>query len=153
MGKWSVLVVLGAAQFLMVLDQAVMNVSISQLVADFDTNVTTIQAVITLYALVMAALMITGGKLGDLCGRRRVFSIGLVHLRDRLGADRRLVERPHASARLVGARGHRRGAGAARTGRPRRRQLSRAATGRSPTASSAASPAPGSRSARSSAAG
>jgi MFS family permease len=39
--------------------------------------VTTIQAVITLYSLVMAALMITGGKLGDLWGRRRVFLIGL----------------------------------------------------------------------------
>jgi EmrB/QacA subfamily drug resistance transporter len=76
--KWNVLVVLGAAQFLMVLDQAVMNVSISQLVDDFDTTVTTIQVVITLYALVMAALMITGGKLGDLWGRRRAFAIGLV---------------------------------------------------------------------------
>jgi MFS family permease len=78
MSKWGVLAVLGAAQFLMVLDQAVMNVSISQLVADFDTTVTTIQMVIALYALVMAALMVTGGKLGDLWGRRRAFSIGLV---------------------------------------------------------------------------
>ena len=78
MKKWGVLVVLGLAQFLMVLDQAVMNVAISQLVADFDTTVTTIQMVIALYALVMAALMMTGGKLGDLWGRRRAFSIGLV---------------------------------------------------------------------------
>ena len=78
MRKWSVLIVLSAAQFLMVLDQSVMNVSISQLVADFDTDVTTIQAVITLYSLVMAALMITGGKLGDIWGRRRAFAIGLV---------------------------------------------------------------------------
>jgi EmrB/QacA subfamily drug resistance transporter len=77
-GGWKVLVVLGTAQFLMVLDQAVMNVSISQLVADFDTEVTTIQGVITLYSLVMAALMIAGGKLGDLLGRRKVFGIGLV---------------------------------------------------------------------------
>ena len=69
MGRWSVLIVLSAAQFLMVLDQSVMNVSISQLVADFDTSITTIQGVITLYSLVMAALMITGGKLGDLWGR------------------------------------------------------------------------------------
>jgi EmrB/QacA subfamily drug resistance transporter len=76
--KWAILAVLGAAQFLMVLDQAVMNVAISQLVADFDTTVTTIQAVIALYALVMAGLMLTGGKLGDLIGRRRVFAIGLV---------------------------------------------------------------------------
>jgi EmrB/QacA subfamily drug resistance transporter len=73
-----VLFVLCAAQFLMVLDQAVMNVSISQLVKDFDTSVTTIQGVITFYSLVMAALMITGGKLGDLWGRRRAFAIGMV---------------------------------------------------------------------------
>src|SRR5687768_3217623 len=78
MAKWGVLVVLGAAQFLMVLDQAVMNVAISQLVEDFDTTVTTIQAVIALYALVMAGLMLTGGKLGDIFGRRRAFAIGLV---------------------------------------------------------------------------
>ena len=78
MGKWRALAVLAAAQFLMVLDQAVMNVSISQLVADFDTTVTVIQSVITLYSLVMAALMVTGGKVGDLIGRRRAFAIGLV---------------------------------------------------------------------------
>src|SRR5262249_25040394 len=77
MTKWGVLAVLGAAQFLMVLDQAVMNVAISQLVEDFDTTVTTIQAVIALYALVMAALMLIGGKLGDIWGRRRAFTIGI----------------------------------------------------------------------------
>jgi EmrB/QacA subfamily drug resistance transporter len=76
--KRSVLVVLAASQFLMVLDAAVMNVSISQLVADFDTDVTTIQAVIALYSLVMAALFLTGGKLGDLWGRRRAFVLGHV---------------------------------------------------------------------------
>jgi EmrB/QacA subfamily drug resistance transporter len=78
MKKWGPLVILAAAQFLMVLDQAVMNVSISQLVADFDTTVTTIQGVITLYSLTMAMLMVTGGKIGDLIGRRRAFIIGLV---------------------------------------------------------------------------
>jgi EmrB/QacA subfamily drug resistance transporter len=76
--KRLVLIVLAASQFLMVLDAAVMNVSISQLVADFDTTVTTIQGVITLYALVMAALFMTGGKLGDILGRRRAFVIGHV---------------------------------------------------------------------------
>src|SRR5437762_11551392 len=78
MGRWKPLVGLGIAQFLMVLDTAVMNVSISQLVHDVHTEVTTIQAVITLYALVMAALMITGGKLGDIWGRRRTFTIGMI---------------------------------------------------------------------------
>src|SRR3954469_11996756 len=77
MAKWGVLTVLGAAQFLMVLDQAVMNVAISQLVEDFDTTVTTIQIVIAFYALVMAALMLTGGKLGDIFGRKRAFAVGL----------------------------------------------------------------------------
>ncbi|MGZ5347323.1 MAG: MFS transporter [Solirubrobacterales bacterium] len=77
MAKWGVLAVLGAAQFLMVLDQAVMNVAISQLVEDFDTTVTTIQIVIALYALTMAALMLVGGKLGDIYGRRRAFVVGL----------------------------------------------------------------------------
>lgn len=77
MAKRGVLIVLAAAQFLMVLDQAVMNVAISQLVEDFDTTVTTIQMVIAFYALVMAGLMLTGGKLGDLLGRKRAFTIGL----------------------------------------------------------------------------
>jgi MFS family permease len=72
------LVALAGAQFIMVLDQSVMNVSISQLVIDFNTTVTTIQAVITLYCLVMAMLMLTGGKIGDIIGRRRAFVIGLV---------------------------------------------------------------------------
>jgi len=78
MGRWKPLVGLGIAQFLMVLDTAVMNVSISQLVHDFHTEVTTIQAVITLYCLVMAMFMLTGGKIGDIIGRRRTFVIGLV---------------------------------------------------------------------------
>ncbi|MEU1672100.1 MFS transporter [Streptomyces roseifaciens] len=78
MKRWRALIVLGTAQFLMVLDTSVMNVSISTLVEDFDTEVTAIQAVITLYTLVMAAFMITGGKLGDAFGRRRAFAAGLV---------------------------------------------------------------------------
>ena len=77
MKKWWPLVALATAQFVMVLDQSVMNVSISQQVEDFDTTVTTIQAVITLYCLVMAMLMLTGGKIGDIIGRRRAFVIGL----------------------------------------------------------------------------
>ncbi len=77
MKRRSALIALAGAQFIMVLDQSVMNVSISQLVAEFDTTVTTIQAVITLYCLVMAMLMLTGGKIGDIIGRRRAFVVGL----------------------------------------------------------------------------
>jgi EmrB/QacA subfamily drug resistance transporter len=75
---WIALVALGVAQFVMVLDQSVMNVSISALTEDFHTTVTTIQGVITLYCLVMAMLIMTGAKIGDIIGRRRAFVIGLV---------------------------------------------------------------------------
>ena len=78
MKRWWPLVALAIAQFVMVLDQSVMNVSISTLVAEFNTTVTTIQAVITLYCLVMAMFMMTGAKIGDIIGRRRAFVIGLV---------------------------------------------------------------------------
>jgi EmrB/QacA subfamily drug resistance transporter len=75
---WLALIALATAQFVMVLDQSVMNVSISALVKDFNTTVTTIQAVITLYCLVMAMLMMTGAKIGDMIGRRKAFVIGLI---------------------------------------------------------------------------
>jgi EmrB/QacA subfamily drug resistance transporter len=77
-GGQLVLALLALTQFLMTLDASVMNVSISALVDDLDTTVTAIQGVITAYTLVMAAGMITGGKLGDLLGRRRALRIGLV---------------------------------------------------------------------------
>jgi EmrB/QacA subfamily drug resistance transporter len=73
-----VLPILAVTQFLMTVDASVMNVSISALVEDLDTSVTAIQGVITAYTLVMAAGMITGGKIGDIVGRRRAMRIGLV---------------------------------------------------------------------------
>ena len=77
-GSGFVLSVLAAGQFLMTLDSSVMNVSIRQVAADVGTTVTGIQTAITLYTLVMASLMITGGKVGAILGRRRAFSVGLV---------------------------------------------------------------------------
>lgn len=64
--------------FVLVIDTTIMNVSISTLIKDFDTNVATVQAAITLYSLVMASLMITGGKLGDIIGRKRALRTGLI---------------------------------------------------------------------------
>jgi len=77
-GNRQVLAILAVIQFLMTVDSSVMNVSISALVADLGTTVTAIQGVITAYTLVMAAFMISGGKVGDLLGRRRALRIGLV---------------------------------------------------------------------------
>ncbi len=73
-----VLLTLASGQFLMALDTSVMNVSIATVAKDTGTTVTGIQTAITLYTLVMASLMITGGKLGQILGRKRAFSIGCV---------------------------------------------------------------------------
>jgi len=77
-GTGIVLVTLAAGQFLMTLDSSVMNVSIATVAKDVGTDVTGIQTAITLYTLVMASLMITGGKIGQILGRKRAFSIGCV---------------------------------------------------------------------------
>jgi MFS family permease len=74
----AVLVTLAAAQFVMILDSSVMNVSIATVAKDLDTTVVGIQTAITLYTLVMASLMITGGKMGAILGRKRAFTIGCV---------------------------------------------------------------------------
>ncbi len=73
-----VLLTLAAGQFLMTLDSSVMNVSIATVAKDVGTTVTGIQGAITAYTLVMAALMITGAKVGAIIGRKRAFAIGCV---------------------------------------------------------------------------
>lgn len=71
-----VLAALAAGQFVMALDSSVMNVSIPVVAEDVGTDVTGIQTAITMYTLVMASLMITGGKVGAMIGRKRAFVIG-----------------------------------------------------------------------------
>lgn len=75
---WGVIAMLAAAQFIMVLDTTVMNVSITQVAADLNTTVVGLQTAITMYTLVMAAFMLLGGKLGDKWGAKRAFVIGLL---------------------------------------------------------------------------
>jgi MFS family permease len=65
-----VLLTLASAQFLMTLDSSVMNVSIATVADDVGTTVAGIQTAITIYTLVMASLMITGGKIGQILGRK-----------------------------------------------------------------------------------
>ena len=62
----------------MTLDSSVMNVSIATVAQDGGTTVTGLQTAITLYTLVMAMLMMTGGKIGSMIGRKRAFAIGCV---------------------------------------------------------------------------
>lgn len=73
-----ILLTLAAGQFLMALDSSVMNVSIATVAEDVGTTVSGMQGAITAYTLVMAMLMISGGKVGALIGRKRAFMIGCV---------------------------------------------------------------------------
>ena len=75
---WGVAGMLAAAQFIMVLDTTVMNVSISQVVADLNTTIVGLQTAITMYTLVMASFMLIGGKFGERWGAKRAFWVGLI---------------------------------------------------------------------------
>jgi EmrB/QacA subfamily drug resistance transporter len=77
-GAGLILFTLAAGQFLMALDTSVMNVSIATVAKDLGTDVTGVQTAITLYTLVMASLMIPGGKIGSIIGRKRAFAIGCI---------------------------------------------------------------------------
>lgn len=78
MKKWTVVSVLALAQFVMVLDSTVMNVSISQVVTDLDTTVNSMQAAITFYTLTMAAFMLIGAKIASKLGLVKAFIIGSI---------------------------------------------------------------------------
>ena len=124
----TVLTTLAAAQFLMTLDSSVMNVSIATVAEDVGTDVTGIQTAITLYTLVMASLMITGGKIGGILGPQAGLRDRLRHLRGRVADDRARAEPAGADPRLVAARGDGCGADHARDRRPRRDELRRPGT-------------------------
>jgi len=78
MRKYGVLIVVSLAVFILTLDTTMMNVAITALAQDLDTSIQNIQLAIALYALFMAAFMITGAKLGNIYGTKRIFLIGAV---------------------------------------------------------------------------
>ena len=77
-GAGLILFTLATGQFLMTLDTSVMNVSIATVASDLGTTVTGVQTAITLYTLVMASLMVLGGKIGSIMGRKRAFALGCI---------------------------------------------------------------------------
>jgi EmrB/QacA subfamily drug resistance transporter len=77
MGRWGALVVLCLTMFVVVLDTSMMNVAVPQITTDLNTTVSAVQAVIALYSLVMASLMLAGAKLGKIHGAKKVFRISL----------------------------------------------------------------------------
>src|SRR6188768_2935718 len=71
-------ILLAMAMFVLVVDTSLMNVSISAVVHDLDTTVSSVQAAIALEALVSAAFILIGSKVGDLIGRKRAYVLGLL---------------------------------------------------------------------------
>lgn len=74
---WSPLIAVCLAMFIVVLDSTMMNVAVGAIAKDLSTSVSSVQAAISIYSLVMASLMLTGGKLGDMHGAKRMFIIGI----------------------------------------------------------------------------
>src|SRR3954464_9371996 len=71
-------ILLSMAMFVLVVDTSLMNVSISAVVDDLDTTVSSVQSAIALEALVSAAFILISSKVGDLIGRRRAYVLGLL---------------------------------------------------------------------------
>ena len=76
--KWLPLVVLSFALTIIILDTTILNVSLRTIIHDLHTNIQSIQWVITVYALMLGALTITGGRLGDIFGRKKMFVLGAI---------------------------------------------------------------------------
>ena len=78
MKKWGTLITMALAMFIIVIDTTIMNVSISALVVDLNTTVVGVQSAISIYAMVMASLMLIGSRLSDIFGVKRIFVVGLI---------------------------------------------------------------------------
>jgi EmrB/QacA subfamily drug resistance transporter len=76
--KWWTLVAVCIATFMLLLDITIVNVALPAIERDLHSNFSDLQWVIDAYALTLAALLLTGGSLADLFGRRRIFVIGIV---------------------------------------------------------------------------
>jgi EmrB/QacA subfamily drug resistance transporter len=77
-GNRRLAILLAMAMFVLVVDTSLMNVSIAAVVRDLDTTVSGVQSAIALEALVSAAFILIGSKVGDLIGRRRAYVLGLL---------------------------------------------------------------------------
>ena len=77
-GNQRLAILLAMAMFVLVVDTSLMNVSISAVVRDLDTTVSGVQSAIALEALVSAAFILIGSKVGDLIGRKRAYVLGLL---------------------------------------------------------------------------
>jgi MFS family permease len=73
---WLTLIIVTLSIFTIVIDKTFLNVAISSLIRDLHTNIGTIQTIIAVYSLTMASLMLIGGRLQNIMGRKRTFLTG-----------------------------------------------------------------------------
>src|SRR3984957_18139987 len=76
--RWAVLALLGVAQLMVVLDSTIVNIALPSAQKDLGFSTDSRQWVVTAYALAFGSLLLLGGKLGDLFGRKWTFIAGLV---------------------------------------------------------------------------
>jgi EmrB/QacA subfamily drug resistance transporter len=76
--KWATVIVACIAIFIIVLDSSSMNVAIPTVVVELNTDLSTMQALIAIYSLIIASFLLAGSKLQDVLGRKRTFLIGAV---------------------------------------------------------------------------
>ena len=76
--RWLVLAVVGAGFFMTILDVAIVNVAIPSIGRDLNASDSSLQWVVTAYALTFGGFLLLGGRAADLLGRRRVFLVGLI---------------------------------------------------------------------------
>src|SRR3712207_5739612 len=76
--KWWTLGAMCFALFMVMLDNTVTNVALPSIQRTFDASLSSLEWTINAYTLSFAVLLVTGGRLGDIFGRRRVFLIGVV---------------------------------------------------------------------------
>src|SRR5690349_18273061 len=75
--RWSALALLVTAQFMVILDVAVVNVALPSIKTDLGFSSASLQWVVSAYAILFGGTLLLGGRIGDLLGRRRVFMGGL----------------------------------------------------------------------------
>ena len=75
--RWSALALIVVAQFMVILDVAIVNVALPSIETDLGFSQTTLQWVISAYAIIFGGALLLGGRLADLLGRRRLFLLGL----------------------------------------------------------------------------
>jgi EmrB/QacA subfamily drug resistance transporter len=75
--RWLALAVIVAAQFMVVLDVAIVNVALPAIKSDLHFSQPSLQWVVSAYAIFFGGFLLLGGRLGDILGRRRVFMVGL----------------------------------------------------------------------------